>query len=93
MIENELKSAIGIYGNKKAKAIVYPVDSKITGKKAKCPDCDADLDVPYNIEKNEIGSCPGCGLELEAKEIEIMKDGGKCVSLQELTIEGEDWGE
>jgi uncharacterized paraquat-inducible protein A len=57
---------------------------------AKCPDCDFELDVPCDIEKGEILSCPGCGLELEVKKI---SDGGGCVDLQELTIEGEDWGE
>ena len=55
---------------------------------AKCPDCDADLDVPADTEEGEILSCPGCGLELEVKKIK-----GGCVDLQELTIEGEDWGE
>ena len=56
--------------------------------KAKCPDCDADLDVPSDTAKGEILSCPGCGLELEVKQIDCG-----CVDLQELTIEGEDWGE
>jgi alpha-aminoadipate carrier protein LysW len=56
--------------------------------KSKCPDCDADIDVPADTEVGEIVSCSGCGLELEVKTI---KDG--CVDLQELTIEGEDWGE
>ena len=56
--------------------------------KVKCPDCDAELDVPADTEKGEILSCPGCGLELEVKKIQ-----GGCVDLQELTIEGEDRGE
>ena len=56
--------------------------------KIKCPDCDADLDVPADTEKGEILTCPGCGLELEVKQVN-----GGCVNLQELTIEGEDWGE
>jgi alpha-aminoadipate carrier protein LysW len=56
--------------------------------KAKCPDCDAELSVPSDTEKGEILSCPGCGLELEVKQVN-----GGCVDLQELTIEGEDWGE
>ena len=56
--------------------------------KAKCPDCDAELDVPSDTETGEIVSCPGCGLELEVKQVK-----GGCVDLQELTIEGEDWGE
>ena len=46
--------------------------------------------VPCDIEKGEVLSCPGCGLELEVKKI---TDGGECVELQELAIEGEDWGE
>ena len=58
--------------------------------KAKCPDCEFELTVPCDTEKGEILSCPGCGLELEVKKI---SDGGGCVDLQELTIEGEDWGE
>jgi alpha-aminoadipate carrier protein LysW len=56
--------------------------------KAKCPDCDADLDVPTDTAKGEILSCPGCGLELEVKKVNVG-----CVDLQELTLEGEDWGE
>ncbi|MCL1977344.1 MAG: lysine biosynthesis protein LysW [Candidatus Bathyarchaeota archaeon] len=56
--------------------------------KAKCPDCDAELEIPADTEIGEIVSCSGCGLELEVKAV---KDG--CVDLQELTIEGEDWGE
>ena len=58
--------------------------------KNRCPDCDSELNVPCDIEKGEILSCPGCGLELEVKKI---NDGGGCIALQELTIEGEDWGE
>jgi len=66
---------------------VEPQEVKITNK-AKCPDCDAELDVPVDTEKGEILSCPGCGLELEVKQVN-----GGCINLQELTIEGEDWGE
>jgi len=54
-----------------------------------CPDCDCKLDVPQDVENGEIISCPCCGLELEVK----ISQGGGLVSLQELTIEGEDWGE
>ncbi len=56
--------------------------------KAKCPDCDADLDVPTDTVQGEILSCPGCGLELEIKQINCG-----CVDVEELTHEGEDWGE
>ena len=58
--------------------------------KTKCPDCDSELNIPCDVEKGEVLSCPGCGLELEVKKI---ADGGECVDLQELVIEGEDWGE
>jgi lysine biosynthesis protein LysW len=57
-------------------------------KKTNCPDCDSELNVPVDTEKGEILSCPGCGLELEVKQIKAG-----CVDLQELIIEGEDWGE
>jgi alpha-aminoadipate carrier protein LysW len=58
--------------------------------KAKCPDCEFQLNVPSDLEKGEILSCPGCGLELEVKRISDPKG---FLELQELTIEGEDWGE
>ena len=61
---------------------------EVKAMEAKCPDCDADLDVPSDTTKGEILSCPGCGLELEVKAIN-----GNCLDLQELTLEGEDWGE
>lgn len=72
--------------------MINPVNSNFQNKetKTKCPDCDSDLDVPFDIEKGEVLSCPGCGLELEVKKI---ANGGECIDLQELTIEGEDWGE
>ena len=57
-------------------------------KTAKCPDCDADLNVTEDAETGEIVSCPDCGLELEIKE-----NNGKELKLEELVIEGEDWGE
>jgi lysine biosynthesis protein LysW len=62
---------------------------EVKAMKAKCPDCDADLDVPCDTSKGEILSCPGCGLELEVKQV----NSSGCVDLQELTLEGEDWGE
>ena len=55
---------------------------------SKCPDCDAELEIPEDIIQGEILSCPSCGLELEVKQIN-----GKSAELQELGIEGEDWGE
>jgi len=55
---------------------------------AKCPECDAELMIPDDVTLGEILSCPDCGLELEVKQVE-----GGHVELQELEIEGEDWGE
>ena len=54
----------------------------------RCPDCDAELDVPEDVMVGEILSCPECGLELEVKQVD-----GEHLELQELVIEGEEWGE
>ncbi len=72
--------------------MIGPVNSNLQNmdNEMRCPDCDSELSVPSDVEKGEILSCPGCGLELEVKEI---NNGGGCVELQELAIEGEDWGE
>ena len=72
--------------------MINPVNSNFQNKdkKAKCPDCDSEINVPCDTEKGEVLSCLGCGLELEVKKI---SDGGECVDLHELTIEGDDWGE
>jgi alpha-aminoadipate carrier protein LysW len=56
--------------------------------KANCPDCDAEIEVPNDVMKGEILSCPSCGLELE-----VTKKEEDSVELKELGIEGEDWGE
>ena len=50
-------------------------------KKANCPDCDAEIEVPEDVMKGEIISCPSCGLELEVTEIKA-----DCVELKELGI-------
>lgn len=60
---------------------------------SKCPDCDAELKVPVETEQGHILSCSGCGLELEVKKIEVDDKGKEHVDLQELTLEGPDWGE
>jgi len=76
----------------KVKMMINPASSSLQtkNKTAECPDCDSELDVPCDVEVGEILSCPSCGLELEVKK---KTCGGACVDLQELTIEGEDWGE
>lgn len=71
-----------------SKQIPISETQEVKAMKTKCPDCDADLDVSQDTAEGEILSCPGCGLELEVKQ---MHSG--CVHLQELTLEGEDWGE
>lgn len=72
--------------------MVNPISLTLQNKTvtAKCPDCDSILNIPYDIEEGEILSCPGCGLELEVKK---PSKGGEYLNLQELIIEGEDWGE
>ena len=67
----------------------------------KCPDCDAEIPLvkdketgKEDVSKGEILSCPGCGLEVEVKEIRRGKKGEiEEVKIQEMTLEGEDWGE
>jgi alpha-aminoadipate carrier protein LysW len=63
-------------------------NEEVKAMKAKCPDCDAELDVPKDTSQGEILSCPSCGLELEVKTINCG-----CVALEQFTHEGEDWGE
>jgi len=70
--------------------MINPSSSQTCAASAKCPDCDSELDVSCDVEAGEILSCPGCGLELEVKKTSC---GGACLDLQELTLEGEDWGE
>ncbi len=56
--------------------------------KVRCPDCDLEFEIPQDVAKGEIVSCPDCGLELEVKQ----NDEGK-IELDQIFIEGEDWGE
>jgi transcription elongation factor Elf1 len=56
---------------RKAKnTVVNPVNSFPQNKnnKTKCPDCESELYVPCHIEKGEILSCPGCGLNSKLKK-------------------------
>jgi alpha-aminoadipate carrier protein LysW len=57
-------------------------------EKAKCPDCGAELEASDEVTLGEIINCPGCGLELEVKQVN-----GSSLVLEEIAIEGEDWGE
>lgn len=56
--------------------------------KAKCPECDAEIEVPDDAIQGEIVSCPDCGLDLE-----VRFDEKGSLSLRPAEVEGEDWGE
>jgi alpha-aminoadipate carrier protein LysW len=55
---------------------------------AKCPDCEAAIEVADDAMAGEILSCPDCGLDLEIKGMSVQG-----VELEKLAIEKEDWGE
>ena len=54
----------------------------------KCVDCGADVELPEEAIPGEIIGCPDCGLDYA-----IIKDASGLLILQQLLIEGEDWGE
>jgi alpha-aminoadipate carrier protein LysW len=53
-----------------------------------CIECNAPLEMPKDALKDEIISCPDCGLDY----LIVVGDDGK-KELRQLTIDGEDWGE
>ena len=53
----------------------------------KCEDCEAELLLDNDVQDGDIISCPCCGLEYEVKYVNGL------VTLKQLSIEGEDWGE
>lgn len=53
-----------------------------------CIDCGATIDFPEDALTGEIIGCADCGLDYV-----VVKDESGETRLQELTIEGEDWGE
>jgi alpha-aminoadipate carrier protein LysW len=53
-----------------------------------CIDCGGDLELPEDSMKDEIISCPDCGVDYV-----VVEETPRLLSLQLLTIEGEDWGE
>jgi alpha-aminoadipate carrier protein LysW len=55
---------------------------------ARCPDCEAAIEVADDVLVGEIVSCPDCGLEFEVERVDKEQ-----VELQRLSIEKEDWGE
>ena len=53
-----------------------------------CNDCGADLCIPNDARKGEIIGCGDCGLDY----VMVINNSGNLL-LEELLIEGEDWGE
>lgn len=52
-----------------------------------CKDCEAEISIPDDLEEGEIIGCSDCGLDY------VMKNENGNIIIQELAIEGEDWGE
>ena len=57
-------------------------------EKMQCYDCGTEFEIPKDVVVGEIVTCHNCGLEFEVKKLE--RD---LVTLGELIVEGEDWGE
>lgn len=75
---------------KKTTILIKSISKKTWWKKlgeVKCPECDADLEIPTDVISGEILSCPDCGMDYEL----ILT--GDDVTLTPAEIEGEDWGE
>jgi alpha-aminoadipate carrier protein LysW len=60
----------------------------VRNSKAKCSECEAEIEIPEDVIPGEIVSCPDCGLEFEVQEVK-----GDCLVLQAAEKIGEDWGE
>jgi len=54
----------------------------------KCPECEADLEIPDDVIPGEVISCPDCGMDYE---VHLKED--EEVIIKPAEIEGEDWGE
>ncbi|MBN1682067.1 lysine biosynthesis protein [Candidatus Bathyarchaeota archaeon] len=53
-----------------------------------CTECGSEVEIDTNVIDGEIISCPICGIDHV-----VIVDASGLISLKELTIEGEDWGE
>ncbi len=53
-----------------------------------CIDCGLSLEIPEDAIEGEIIGCPDCGLDYVASPTETGS-----MTLTELVLEGEDWGE
>jgi len=54
----------------------------------KCPECDAELNIPEDTAVGEIVSCSDSGADYE-----ISKKDSNTVEIKEAETVGEDWGE
>ena len=59
----------------------------MSNKQARCPECDAHVKLPDDVEKHEIVVCDDCGVELEVFAVEPV------IELTLAPEEEEDWGE
>lgn len=55
---------------------------------ANCPECNEELEVLDDVLVGEILDCQNCGIELE-----VISRNGDDITLAELGITGEGWGE
>lgn len=55
--------------------------------KAKCPECEGEIEIPDDAVSGEIVSCPDCGQEYEVE----VKEGRKELKVAERSKE--DWGQ
>jgi lysine biosynthesis protein LysW len=53
-----------------------------------CNDCGASIIIPTDVLSGEIIGCKDCGLDF----VMVLNNSGNMM-LEELLIEGEDWGE
>lgn len=49
----------------KAAPCILPAIEEEQAVYGSCPECDAEIEVPEEIEKGELVTCPDCGIELE----------------------------
>lgn len=54
----------------------------------KCPVCEGNIEIPFDAIHGEIVSCPDCGSMFEVDSV----DEGR-ISLKQVEVQGEDWGE
>lgn len=55
--------------------------------KARCPECDAEVETPDDAVEGEVITCEDCGSDLE-----VVKPGSP-PELRKAELRGEDWGE